>query len=218
MSLADSIAKDRAQPATVRIGIVTAVAPLLITTQGTPFQRVGVIAGYIPALGDVVAMLGQSAVSADGSSWLALGRIVTNDSGMVTASTQSSLVDPAGVSTTSLTYVPLTGTFNPGVVFQAPASGRVLVHIRSSFAAAVGQTAWTSARIGTGNVVGAGTLVLAATDNNAVMSPGSMDAGATFSVFTGLTPGTTYNAEMQHRTTGGTSFWARRQIIVEPVP
>lgn len=79
MSLADRISKDRGQPATVRIGVVTSVLPLEVTVQATPFTHVGVINSYIPQLNDVVALLGQSAVSADGSSWLVLGRVADGD-------------------------------------------------------------------------------------------------------------------------------------------
>lgn len=73
MSLADQISKDRGQPSTVRIGTVTSVNPLIVSVQGALFTDVGSI-GQV-AIGDVVALLGQSAVSADGSSWLVLGQV-----------------------------------------------------------------------------------------------------------------------------------------------
>lgn len=77
MSFADQISKNRGQPATVRIGTVTSVLPLVVSVQGTEFTNVGSVGDL--AVGDVVALLGQSAVSADGSSWLALGNIVPTD-------------------------------------------------------------------------------------------------------------------------------------------
>lgn len=76
MSLADNISKDRGQPATVRIGTVVSVAPLVVSVQGALFTDVGSVGDLV--VGDVVALLGQSAVSADGSSWLALGDIVSS--------------------------------------------------------------------------------------------------------------------------------------------
>lgn len=79
MSFADQISKDRGQPSTVRIGIVTQVFPLLVNLQGTLLREVGILGSYTPMLGDYVALLGQSAVSADGSSWLALGRATPSD-------------------------------------------------------------------------------------------------------------------------------------------
>jgi len=77
VSLADQITKDRGQPATVRIGTVVSVLPLVVSVQGTPFTDVGSVGKLV--IGDVVALLGQSAVSADGSSWLALGYVAPSD-------------------------------------------------------------------------------------------------------------------------------------------
>ena len=79
MTIANQIIKDRGQPATVRIGIVTQVLPLLVDVQGTLMRGVGKLDSYLPMVGDYVALLGQSAVSADGSSWLALGRAAVSD-------------------------------------------------------------------------------------------------------------------------------------------
>lgn len=79
MSFADRISKDRGQPATVRIGVVVQTLPLLIELQGTIMEGVGKLDSYLPMVGDFVALLGQSAVSADGSSWLALGRASPGD-------------------------------------------------------------------------------------------------------------------------------------------
>lgn len=79
MSFADQISKDRGQPSTVRIGIVTQILPLEVTVQATPYRNVGILGDYSPFLGDVVALLGQSAVSADGSSWLTMGKVQSGD-------------------------------------------------------------------------------------------------------------------------------------------
>lgn len=75
MSLAREIQKDRGQPAVVRVGIVTSIAPLVIMLQDTALDSssVGVMHPYLPAVDDAVILLGQSAVSSSGSSWLALG-------------------------------------------------------------------------------------------------------------------------------------------------
>lgn len=218
MSFADQISKDRGQPATVRIGTVTSLAPLTVNIQDTGITNMGVLDGYVPAVGDYVAMLGQSSVSADGSSWLLLGRI-TDPAAAIFLAASAVATDPASVNTTSLTYVPLTATVDMGVVFSAPSSGKVAMHWRASTAPAVANTAWASFRLGIGNIIGAGAVVQAATDNVALMF--SAVAGADFgtsTLLTGLTPGVVYNVQVQHRTTGGTSFWARREIIVIPAP
>lgn len=74
MSFADQISKDRGQPATVRVGIVAAVDPLVVTVQATDMVGVGSLTANL-AVDDIVALLGQSAISSDGSSWLCLGPI-----------------------------------------------------------------------------------------------------------------------------------------------
>jgi len=75
MGFLDAIQKDRGQPASVRVGIVTSVNPLVVSVQGTEFTDVGALNGVTPTPGATVALLGQSSVSADGSSWLLLGEI-----------------------------------------------------------------------------------------------------------------------------------------------
>jgi hypothetical protein len=128
----------------------------------------------------------------------------------------SSGVGLTGVSTGSTTYaVTLTSL---GRAFVAPASGKVIVHLRSSIAPAAGPaTAWMSVRIGEGSVIGSGTVFQAASDNYALMLgvTGSADVGTSFEV-SGLTPGAVYNAQLQHRTSAGTSFWSRREVIISP--
>lgn len=75
MNLATQVALDRGQPSIVRIGVVTAVNPVQVSMQGTVLSSPGVLDGYGPTVGDNVAVLGQSAISANGSSWLVLGRV-----------------------------------------------------------------------------------------------------------------------------------------------
>lgn len=79
MSLASEVAKDRGQPSTVRIGTIVGTNPLQVSIQGRVFNRVGVLASYNPQVNDVVAVVGQSAISADGSSWLVLGHAEQQD-------------------------------------------------------------------------------------------------------------------------------------------
>ena len=64
------------QPSTTRVGTVTSVDPLTVSVQGTVFVGVGKLASYfMPAVGDVVALVGQSALTSDAASWLVLGRV-----------------------------------------------------------------------------------------------------------------------------------------------
>lgn len=220
MSLADQISKDRGQPATVRIGVVTSTLPLIVSVQGTPFEDVGVLDGYIPIVGHVVALLGQSAVSADGSSWLALGHLVAGTSGVLAAVTVASGVDTTNVITTSATYVPLSGLFNVGTAFTAPASGRVMVNLRAVMLEDASTIGKTSFQIRVGSTVGAGTIFLAPADTMAISSfsnVSSPEFGSQFLV-SGLTPGVVYNAEMQHRRSAGAgnTITGNRQLTVIP--
>lgn len=120
-----------------------------------------------------------------------------------------------GNSTNSATYVATSSSH--GVVFVAPASGSVDISIRASTAPAATAAAWMSVRIASGNSIGSGTEFQAASDSYALMLSGavSSDMGTSFQI-TGLTPGVTYNAQLQHRTTAGTSFWSRREVIIAP--
>ena len=107
-----------------------------------------------------------------------------------------------------------------GVAFLAPTSGVVEITIRASTAPAVAALAWTSVRIGEDSIVGSGTVFQAASDNYAILvvigtAGNGGDFGTAFPI-SGLTPGRVYNAQMQHKTSSGTSFWSRRQIMVDP--
>lgn len=121
-----------------------------------------------------------------------------------------------GNSTNSTSYVVTSSQW--GTVFVAPGSGKVIVMLRSSVAPAAGPaSAWMSPSIRLGNSLGSGTVFQAASDSYALMLAvtGSADIGTQFEI-TGLTPGAEYNAELQHRTSAGTSFWSRREIIISP--
>ncbi len=143
MTFADTISKDRGQPSTVRIGTVTSLNPLIVSVQGTPFTDVGAI-GQL-AVGDVVALLGQSAVSADGSSWLALGNI--------TPSVFVGAPVDAGVQTMATVQSNATAAFNSitGVSFQFRKlrhNTRILARMAgSSFSSNIGNAAEFGAQI-----------------------------------------------------------------------
>lgn len=72
--LAEAVLGAVGQPASVRIGVVESVSPLVISAQGVPFEDVGLAAAYRPEIGDVAALLGQcSETGSDPASWLAIG-------------------------------------------------------------------------------------------------------------------------------------------------
>ena len=77
-SLSGQIAQAAGLPASVRIGTVVQADPLIVSVQGVLFSQdaVGGLETGIPAVGDAVALLGQSAlVGGDPASWIVLGRI-----------------------------------------------------------------------------------------------------------------------------------------------
>lgn len=79
MSLPGAVFDAAGQPATIRVGVVTSTSPLLVNVQGTVFNNLGRI-GSLPALGDVVLLLGQSVrgSGSSGSSWVVLGKIIAS--------------------------------------------------------------------------------------------------------------------------------------------
>jgi hypothetical protein len=107
-----------------------------------------------------------------------------------------------------------------GVTFVAPITGRALV----LWGAAVdhntaGRSTLVSFRLGEGAVIGAGNLVQPADDGFAISSVGVNDLapGGWYPV-DGLTPGATYNVQLQHRVTvGGNGTVSRRSVIVQPL-
>lgn len=77
-SLSGQIAQAAGLPSSVRIGTVVQADPLIVSVQGVLYSQeaVGVLETGIPAVGEAVALLGQSGlVGGDPASWIVLGRI-----------------------------------------------------------------------------------------------------------------------------------------------
>jgi hypothetical protein len=132
--------------------------------------------------------------------------------------TQSSSVS-ATVNTTSTSYVALSG--DPGLSFTAPSSGRVLIAIGAALTGSAADTyAMMGFQVRTGNVVGTGTIVQAADNNEVVANLGLSDIAAShISMVSGLTSGGSYNVQVLYKLLSGTgtAFFARRNVIVESV-
>lgn len=113
--------------------------------------------------------------------------------------------------------------FGDGVVFTAPRSGKVLIifydHLiteKPGSGSLINRTAIASARVGTGNVIGSGTEVLAPDLNGAIKAgtrstnnDGVISSGSSYIVLNGLTPGNEYNVEHQYRINTSTMNLAR---------
>lgn len=75
MTLPAKIVASYGQPASIRIGVVSSTSPLRVDVQGTEYRELGYI-GALPALGDTVALIGQSSsISSDPTSWLVMGKV-----------------------------------------------------------------------------------------------------------------------------------------------
>lgn len=132
-------------------------------------------------------------------------------------------IQTASFSATSTTYT-TASTAGPyadcAVVFVAPPSGRVKVHTAARMVN-TGATVGTlvSPEVRDGATIGAGTVIEGAGDGTGVSHYGTTFArsGADH-LMTGLTPGTSYNARLLHRSTSGTetASIALRELIIEP--
>lgn len=132
--------------------------------------------------------------------------------------TQSSSV-AATVSTTSTSYVALAG--NPGLSFTAPTSGRVIIAIGAALTGSAADTyAMMGFQVRTGSVIGSGTIIQAADNNEVVANLGLSDIAASHvSLVSGLTAGDPYNVQVLYKMLSGTgtAFFARRNVIVQSV-
>lgn len=120
-------------------------------------------------------------------------------------------------STGYIVTLPTAGTC--GVAFVAPPSGKVTVHFHTAGFNSGANDNKTAIRIGTSSVVGGGTEVYAATDNDMILFTGAATYGiGSFVPITGLTPGDVYNACMAHRVGAGNGSFLFRTIKVVPDP
>ena len=133
--------------------------------------------------------------------------------------------DSTTVNITLTTYAQSSPTF--GVTFVAPTSGKVKVTFRARFECKVNSSRCTvSAEVASGTTIGAGAVVAAATDDEALETTQNSTAATTpaqtrinaaqYRYVTGLTAGASYNAYIVHKgfaASGGTIY--SRGILVE---
>lgn len=122
---------------------------------------------------------------------------------------------------TSTTYTAdRTGTANEaGLAFVAPTTGKVLVHMNAGmFNSSATPFNLVSFEVRTGATIGSGTVVTAASDTYALQKYGTSEFhyGATFQV-SGLTAGSSYNAQLMYKTQSDTMTINRPGIVVDPV-
>jgi hypothetical protein len=136
--------------------------------------------------------------------------------------TNSSTQNTAGtIGTSQTTYTEtLTAGTACSLTFVAPLSGSVIIHNSAFVDNSSTIRAYCSWIIRSGSTIGSGTTFLDGGDGVALSNIGADDVSATRSHrVTGLTPGSTYNIRQQFRssTTGTTSTFSNKQLVVQPV-
>lgn len=133
---------------------------------------------------------------------------------------QTNFQPTSGTTSTSVPGTPtLAGGTVCGLAFTAPASGRVKITWQADISHAsttgVSVVEW---EIRAGNVVGSGTVTIAASDNDSIQSTGTTVATPQHHSFaSGLTAGSPYNIQLIHYTAGvGNGTFGRRRITIEP--
>lgn len=131
-SLAQQITAAPGQPTSIRIGRVTSVNPVTVSVQGATFTDLGFLAFYSPMVGDSVALIGQSSqAGSDPASWLCLGKVSSQPSGL-----QASSVFVSFVALTS---------FTQAVVFPRPFPAGTGINVFTNINSGAGSTAgWNS--------------------------------------------------------------------------
>lgn len=134
------------------------------------------------------------------------------------AMTMSTNSDSTARTTTSTSFTStLTAANICGVSFTAPPSGKVVVLFDADQDNSLSGFCATSIAIRTGSTVGSGTSVLAAAfANSKIDYNGAQSRGGVSHPQTGLTPGTVYNAYLEHLTSTGTGTFQWRTVIVLP--
>lgn len=122
----------------------------------------------------------------------------------------------AGTTTSGAYTSTLTGGTTCQVVFTAPASGMVLISNSCDLKNSGAAVSLCSIQVRAGGTPGAGTIFLAASDNEALFANAEVSATRT-KLLTGLTPGSIYNVEQLFVVGGGTGTFALKQLSVVPV-
>lgn len=124
--------------------------------------------------------------------------------------------DVTGFNTTSLTYTTVGATV-VGATVVAPPSGMIRVGWSSLVDnTSAAQQSLTGPQLNAGAVVGAGATVVAVSDSVAARALGTNAVqSSNFIRYSGLTPGSPYNAFLMHRVTGATGTFASRVLEME---
>lgn len=209
--LAEAVQGVVGQPASVRVGVVDSINPIVVSAQGVAFENVGILGDLALQPGDSVALLGQSsAAGSDPASWLVLERVRQTTA---PAAISVSNVQNALASTASLVYV--TTAVVCSTPFVAPNTGRILLAWRGGILTSGAGECFIAPQITNPD----GTLFLGATDPRSTSTPlGSTQRRGASTLVSGLTPGLTYTTTLMQRTTnaGSPALAVDREVSVFP--
>jgi hypothetical protein len=131
--------------------------------------------------------------------------------------TLSHTQDTPGTTTSTTFTATLTGGTACSLVFTAPASGKILAHNTARLLNSTADGyALCSIQIRTGAVVGSGTLVVTAADTESIRTQDKDVCSSRPRWLTGLTAGSSYNAQQLFRCVTGTATFADKNLIVHP--
>lgn len=127
---------------------------------------------------------------------------------------QSFAFDSTAFNTVSTAYT-IVGATLLGVTIVAPLSGQIRVDWGSNTDNTAAGTQFIAPQLNAGAVIGAGATIVGVSDTiSALNATGDSITTSSFHYFTGLTPGSSYNAYLQHRVTANTGAFANRKIAI----
>lgn len=121
-----------------------------------------------------------------------------------------------GTTTSGVYTATLTGATTASLTFIATASGKVIIHNNANCKNSGSSPSLCTIEVRAGAVVGSGTVVLAAGNEDAVFSSSEISSGRT-TMITGLTAGSTYNVRQLFAVVGGTGTFGKRNLIAQLV-
>jgi hypothetical protein len=115
----------------------------------------------------------------------------------------------------------LTGSTTPGLTFVAANSGKAFVNWFAQQTSDASNSVFSTFELRAGGVIGSGTVIVAASDDNALWTDPSdpnqnIVSGMVRKLVPGLTPGSTYNVRGMYRSGGGNANFRTMRISVEP--
>lgn len=125
-------------------------------------------------------------------------------------------VDNPNFATSSAVYTTAGATLL-GQTITVPLSGQVRIDWAANLdQSGSGQPGFISPQLNTGSVIGAGALIVASSDNIAIstVAPDSVTM-SNFYVYTGLTPGSSVNAFLLHKTSGTYNISNRKIALTQ---